>query len=152
MLDLARPHHAHIERRLRTEPIIWLGSTRPDGGPHLVRVWFLWDSNSILIFSLPNTQKVINLRNNPSVTLALDAADQGYDIVRMDGRATLLGSDADIRGSMPVFAEKYASIARRWAPQEWAAKFSQAIDIRPTRLQSWMTRPGSPPMRTTIRF
>jgi PPOX class probable F420-dependent enzyme len=77
MLDLAQPHHAHIDRRLRTEPIFWFGSTRPDGSPHLVPVWFFWDSARVLVFSLPNTQKVINLRNNPPVTLALDAANQG---------------------------------------------------------------------------
>jgi PPOX class probable F420-dependent enzyme len=151
MLDLARPHHAHIDRRLRTEPIIWFGSTRPDGGPHLVPVWFLWDGVRVLVFSLPNTQKVINLRNNPSVTLALDAADQGYDIVRLDGRATL-SDDPDIRGTMPAFVEKYVGIPRRWSAEEWAAKFSQAIEVRPTKLVSWMTRPGSPPVRTTIRF
>jgi hypothetical protein len=105
----------------------------------------------VLVFSLPNTQKVINLRNNPSVTLALDTADQGYDIVRLDGRAMLL-DDPDICGTMPAFVEKYARIPRRWSVEEWTAKFSQAIEIRPTKLVSWMTRPGSPPMRTTIRF
>lgn len=151
MLDLTQPHDAHINRRLRAEPIIWLGSTRPDGRPHLVPVWFHWDGVRVLVFSLPNTQKVRNLRNNPCVTLALDAADQGYDIVRLDGRAALL-DDPEICGTMQSFVEKYAGIARRWSVQEWAAKSSQTIEIRPTKLVSWMTRPGSPPMRTTIRF
>ena len=151
MLDLNQTHHAHIDRRLHTEPIIWLGSVRPDGRPHLVPVWFLWDGLKVLVFSLPNTQKVINIRKNPNVSLALDAAEQGYDIVRLEGRATLL-DDPEIRGTMPKFVEKYENVPRRWPAKEWAEKFSQAISIAPTSLLSWRTNPNSPPMRTTIRF
>lgn len=151
MLDLAKAHHAHIDRRLRTEPIIWLGSVRPDGRPHLVPVWFLWDDLKVLVFSLPNTQKVINIRNNPNVSLALEAAEQGYDVVRFEGRATLV-ADPKISGTMPAFVEKYANVLRRWPAKEWAGKFSQAIAITPTRLMSWRTNPSLPPMHTTIRF
>ena len=150
MLDVSQAH-AHIDRRLRTEPIIWLGSVRPDGRPHLVPVWFLWDGLKILVFSLPNTQKVTNIRNNANVSLALDAADQGYDIVRLEGRATLL-DDPEIRGTMAAFVEKYENVPRRWPAKEWAGKFSQAISIAPTRLVSWRTNPSLPPMHTTIRF
>src|SRR5256885_2571611 len=44
MLDLRDSKDAHIDARLRHEPIIWLSSVRPDGRPHLVPVWFLWRS------------------------------------------------------------------------------------------------------------
>jgi PPOX class probable F420-dependent enzyme len=151
MFDLTRRYEAHIDQRLRTEPIIWLGSTRPDGHPHLVPVGFLWDGATVLIFSLPNTQKVRNLRHNPAVVLALDAVDQGYDVVRLEGRAMLL-DDPTVRGTMPAFVQKYANLPRRWSVEEWAEKFSQAIRITPTKLVSWMTNPGSPPERRVIRF
>ena len=39
MLDLSDSKGAHIDQRLRDEPIIWLSSVRPDGRPHLVPVW-----------------------------------------------------------------------------------------------------------------
>ena len=151
MLDVTQPHHAHIDRRLRTEPIIWLGTTRPDGRPHLVPVWFLWEPSTVLVFSLPNSQKVRNLRHDPSVVLALDAADRGYDIVTLEGRAELL-EDPQVRATSPAFVEKYAAVPRRWEAEDWAEKFSQAIRITPTRLVSWMTRPGCQPWRTTIHF
>src|SRR5262245_19811046 len=38
MLDLTQPWEAHIDERLRSDPIIWLTSTRPDGRPHLVTI------------------------------------------------------------------------------------------------------------------
>lgn len=150
MLDLTVPHHAHIDRRLRTEPIIWLGTTRPDGRPHLVPVWFLWDGRSVLIFSLPGTQKVRNLEHNAAALLALNAMDQGYDIVLLEGRATFV-TDPSVRGTMPAFVEKYASLPRRWAVDEWAERFSVPIRIMPTRLSSWITRPGIPAERTVLK-
>jgi hypothetical protein len=40
MLDLSTVRDRHIDVRLRSEPIIWLATTRPDGGPHNIPVWF----------------------------------------------------------------------------------------------------------------
>ncbi len=66
----------------------------------------------MLIFSLPDTQKVRNIRENPAVVLALDAADQGYDIVMIEGCA-ILENDPGVRGTMPAFVAKYANVPRR---------------------------------------
>ena len=106
-------------------------------------MWFLWDGRSVLLFSLPKTRKVRNIEANSTAVLALDAADQGYDVVIVDGEAQLL-RDATITGSLPAFVEKYAAIPRRWPPEEWAEKFTEAIRVAPTRLRAWRTRPGIP--------
>lgn len=148
MLDLANDYHVHIGRRLRTEPIIWLATANMV--PHLVPMWFLWDGEGVTLFSLPSTQKLRNLAANPNVSLALDAADQGYDIVILHGRAALI-DDPRVSGLMPAFVEKYASIPRRWPPTEWAKRFSQAIRVVPTHLIGWMTNPCRPIQRVNIR-
>src|SRR3954447_21964825 len=106
MLDLNDSKGAHIDQRLRNEPIIWLSSVRPDGRPHLVPVWFLWDGAAILIFSKPAAQKVRNLSYSPQVMLALDTADEGEDVVLLEGRAELLDADAP-RSTLPEYAAKY---------------------------------------------
>ena len=72
MLDLTKERDAHIDERLRAELMMWLSTVQPDGRPHLVPVWFLWDGRTILIFSRPNQQKLRNLRHNPNVVVALD--------------------------------------------------------------------------------
>jgi len=130
MLDLTDSKGAHIDARLRAEPIIWLSSVRPDGRPHLVPVWFLWDGAGILIFSKPAAQKVRNLRHSPQVMLALDSADEGEDIVLLEGRAELLGDDAP-QSTLPEYAEKYAALmARIGMAADWhAAEFTQAIRV-----------------------
>ena len=135
MLDLSRARDAHIERRLRGEPIIWLSSVRPDGRPHLVPVWFLWDGSSFLIFSQPNAQKVRNLRRSPQVMVALEATDEGEDVAIFEGEATLL-DDPTITPLLPAYVEKYAALLQRIKsdPATMAASYTQAITVIPTRL------------------
>jgi PPOX class probable F420-dependent enzyme len=130
MLDLHDPQGAHIDARLRAEPIIWLSSVRPDGRPHLVPVWFLWDGAAILIFSKPAAQKVRNLRHNPQVMLALDSADEGEDIVLLQGRAELLGEGAP-QSTLPEYAEKYAALMVRLGitAESMAKEYTQAIRV-----------------------
>jgi Pyridoxamine 5'-phosphate oxidase len=48
VLDPSKPAHAHAERRLRTEPIVWLTTVRADGRPQSSPVWFLWDGDGYL--------------------------------------------------------------------------------------------------------
>jgi PPOX class probable F420-dependent enzyme len=151
MLDLTRPYDAHIDRRLRTEPIIWFGTANSHGRPHLVPMWFLWERPVLFLFSLPNTRKLRDLAVNASVVLALEAADQGYDIVILEGRATLM-KDPKVTAMMPSFLAKYDEIPRRWPPEEWAKKFSQAIRVTPTKLMAWITKPGAPEEHRTLDF
>src|SRR5690349_12857681 len=75
-LDMSDPRQAHTAERLRAEEILWLASVRPDGRPHLVPVWFLWEGETILIFSKPENQKIRNLRQNPAVSVSLDDTKQ----------------------------------------------------------------------------
>src|SRR6266567_8780789 len=58
MADQTKPNNAHVEQRLREEPIVWFTTVRPDGRPHTVPVWFLWDGETFLIFSQPGNLKI----------------------------------------------------------------------------------------------
>ena len=90
LLDVTRTDDRHTSERLLAEPIIWLGTVRPDGRPHNVPVWFAWHDPMVLIFSMPKTAKVRDVRLSPAVSLALDSADGGQDIVLAEGRAELI--------------------------------------------------------------
>lgn len=138
MLDLNTAKDAHVAERLRTELIMWLSSTRPDGRPHLVPVWFLWDGQSIMMFSKPDNQKIRNLRQNSNVMVSLEAANEGEDIVLIEGQATLL-EEPTSAVMTPEYMEKYSSqiAAFQWTPEGMAAEYSQAIRIQPTRFIAW---------------
>ena len=138
LLDLNQARDAHIDHRLRTEPIIWLSTVRPDGRPHLVPVWFLWERQTILFFSQPRAQKVRNLLHRNQVVLALNADDEGEDVVIVEGEATLLPAGT-VDATLPAFVAKYARLMARigTSPEAMAASYTQAIQVTP-----WRFRPG----------
>jgi PPOX class probable F420-dependent enzyme len=138
VMDMTNAKHAHADERLRAEPIIWLATVRPDGRPHQVPVWFLWDGETILIFSEPENQKIRNLRANPQASLALEALDEGGDIVVVEGRAELLDAMAS-EDVLAVYGAKYARLMANmgWTLESMVARYSQAIRVSPTRLIAW---------------
>lgn len=137
-LDPTHPKYAHVDQRLRSEPIIWLSSVRPDGRPHLVPVWFLWDGASIFIFSQPAAQKIRNLQANPNVTLALEAADEGADIAILEGTAAIFAT-TDWDRILPAYTAKYAQPIREMGStiETMTAGYSKLLQITPSRLIAW---------------
>lgn len=135
ILDLTQERHAHIQQRLHEDTIVWLNTVRPDGRPHAVAVWFLWDGETFLIFSKPKNQKITNIRHNSNVLLAIDDTRQGADPITIEGKATLLPSgEADV--TLEAYKKKYAEGIKRigFTPEQMAAVYSQAIRIVPTRV------------------
>src|SRR5579859_1891637 len=124
MLDLTQKQDAHINQRLREDIIIWLSSVRPDGRPHMVAVWFLWDGKDILIFSKPNNQKIRNLRQKSHVTLALDNTNKGADVILLDGEAELV-DDPDVNTTLPAYVAKYQTHIARigYTPETMAQSY-----------------------------
>ena len=132
---------ARIQGFLESEPVVWLSTVRPDGGPHLVPIWFWWDGEALLVFSKPGAQKVRNLRAHPSVMLALGDAEDDFDVGLMRGRAELL--DRPTAEVLPAahldkYADKLASI--RLGAEEYAATYSQVIRIVPDDFLPWHGR------------
>ena len=106
---------ARIHGFLEREPVVWLSAVRPDGGPHLVPIWFWWDGEALFVFSKPGAQKVRNLRINPMVMLALGDAEDDFDVGLIEGRAALV--DRPTRDVLPAaHLAKYASSRRSASP------------------------------------
>lgn len=135
MLDLSQERDAHIDQRLRSDLIIWVGTVRPDGRPHLTPVWFVWDGESVLIFSQPESRKVHNLRANPHVVLALDDTKGGEDVITIEGEAELLAPEDGVSLTLPVYAEKYSDEMRSMnvTAEALAQDYSQGIRVTPRR-------------------
>ena len=138
LLDLSNPKDAHIDERLRSDTLIWLATVRPDGRPHLVPVGFVWDGETITIYSEPNKQKLRNLQQNPNVTLALETVDKIGDVVIVEGKAEVLSKSAQTMNA-PAYVEKYDRLIKdmQTTPEELAAIYSEAILVTPTRFISW---------------
>ncbi len=138
MLDLTTEWGRHAEQRLRTNSIGWLTTVGSDGRPYTVPVWFLWDGNTVLIFSQPEKQKIRNLRKNARVTLALDETKEGEDVVVVEGTAELL-DNPDISATQSAYVEKYGAMMQEMGstPESMAAEYSVGIRLTPTRIRGF---------------
>ena len=141
LLDVQRADDAHTAARLRTEPIIWLGTTRPDGRPHHVPVWFLWADPVTVLFSMPAAQKVRNIGRTPSVALTLDSADSGRDIVLAEGRAEVV-PDSALGPMTASFAEKYSELLTGQSFESWRATFSVPVLVTVSKVVAWTRKEG----------
>jgi PPOX class probable F420-dependent enzyme len=133
-LDLSQTQDAHIDQRLRDNVILWLTSVRPDGRPHAVAVWFLWDGDAFVIFSRPRNQKIFNIQQNSRVLLIVDDSHLGADPIVIEGEATLL-APGEIDLTTSAFVEKYGERITHigYTPASMAAAYSQSIRVIPIR-------------------
>jgi PPOX class probable F420-dependent enzyme len=123
---------------LETSEVVWLSSVRPDGGPHVVPIWFVWDGTTIVVLSKPAAQKVRNLALRPQAMVAIGEPAASFDVELVEAMAEL----ADV----PIDATLLERFARKYAAQllqaaitidQFAATYSRAIRLRPTRWLGW---------------
>ena len=138
MLDPSSKGHAHAERRLRSEAVVWLTTVRADGQAQASPVWFLWDGETFLLYSQPDAQKVRNLAANPKVALHLDDDGSGGDVVTVEGTATV-EPDTPRADRVAGYLTKYRAAidALGYEPGPFARSYSTAIRVRPTRVRVW---------------
>jgi hypothetical protein len=87
---------------------------------------------------MPGTAKVRNMRVSAAVSLSLDSADGGRDIVLAEGRATLVtGAGQHPHFLAAKFREKYAQSMGDTPFEQWRATFSQPLLIHVQRITAW---------------
>ena len=134
-IDTNTPFGQRVARRLGDEIVVWLVTVRSDGTPEPSPVWFLWDGESFLIYSLPDTPRERNLRRNPRVALHFND-DRGGDVVVFTGRAEI----DEAAPSVPENAEYVAKYGERMtrisgSPENFGKRYSLPIRVRPDKLR-----------------
>jgi PPOX class probable F420-dependent enzyme len=131
---MADEDDAYVEERLGDELVIWLTTVRSDGQPQTSPVWFVWDGEGFLIYSMPQSQKVPNIRGNPSVSLHVDGDGTGGGIVSFEGQAHV-DEQAPLAHQFEPYAAKYRQVILGMGsePEPFAKAYSTAIRVAPTR-------------------
>ncbi len=132
-IDTTTDFGKRVERRLREEQIIWLTTAGQDGTPQPSPVWFLWEGETALIFSKPNTPKLRNIARNAKVSLHFDGDGRGGNIVVLTGEARIVEPTPTV-AEIPTYITKYAEGIKRMGstPEQMAAEYSRAIRVTPT--------------------
>jgi len=135
-IDTGSEFGARVARRLNEETIGWLTTVGPDGTPQPSPVWFLWDGETVLIYSQPNTPKLRHIAANPRVSLNLDGNGRGGDIVILTGEARV-DEAAPSSAVLPAYQAKYATGIRQlgMTAEGFAQAYSVPIRFTPSKLR-----------------
>ena len=127
------------DRRLRKENIAWLTTTSADGTPQPHAVWFLWDGETLLMYSIPNQAKLKNIARNPRVSMNLDSRKQGDSIVIVTGTATIDPDAPALNKNRDYLAKYRTEIARLGlgSAAKMAKEYSVAVRITPDKLRGF---------------
>lgn len=96
-----------LDRQLQALRTVWVSTTRPDGRPHSVPVWFLWengDQPGIVFLTSGETQKRHNLEKQAWTVVH---AGDGDDTYILEGEAERLTDPAELERLNRAYMEKY---------------------------------------------
>lgn len=137
-IDTSTEFGERVTRHLEDDLIVWLTTVGAKATPQPSPVWFLWDGETALIYSQPDTPKLRNIAANPRVSLNFNSNANGGDIVVLTGDAWL-DPAAPPANTLPAYVEKYASGLQgiSMTPDEFTAAYSVSIRVRPNSLRGF---------------
>jgi PPOX class probable F420-dependent enzyme len=87
------PLAPEVDELLRRPNPAVVATVRPDGSPHSVATWYLWDGERILLNMAGSRARLQFLRREPRLSLTVLDADSLYRQVNLDGRVAELVDD-----------------------------------------------------------
>ena len=92
--------------RLAATRNYWVTTVGPDGQPHSMPVWGVWDDESLrFMFSCsPNARKARDLGNNPRLTFT---TDNSVECVSVQATARRISDPSELQGWITLYVSKY---------------------------------------------
>jgi PPOX class probable F420-dependent enzyme len=140
--DISMPADAAI-RFIEEGHNLQVATLSPSGQPHLTTVWYVVEAGRITFHSFTKSQRSVNLRRDPRVTVLVEAGDEYSDLrgVMVQGSAEL---DQDPDRSTRMFqalSRKYQGLeiddetaTAMWGPR---AVKDTVVTVIPQRTISW---------------
>jgi PPOX class probable F420-dependent enzyme len=119
-----------------------MATVLPSGRPHLVAMWYAVLDGEIWFETKAKSQKAVNLRRDPTVTVMIEDGDT-YNTLRgvsIDGRAEIVDDDPDLllRVGISVwerYTGPYSDDMRPFVDQMMNNRI--AVRVVPERTRSW---------------
>ena len=126
-----------IRARLEDETVIWLTTVNGKGQPQCSPVWFLSTPDHVVVYSLPDTPRVRNIRANPRVSLNLNSTPNGDELVIIEGRAEIIEGAPTAEQDDDYMAKYDEGIIREGMTAEsFSRDYPVRIHVHPTRLRA----------------
>lgn len=125
-----------IDEFLRGPNIAVVATLDPDGQPHAVPTWYLYEDGEVVIHTGVRSRKYRNLRQNPRVTLCVDTKTPPYQAVVLYGRATTEVRTDDERSRRMAVAYLGETAGNRYA-DALRGEPMVVVRVKPERVISW---------------
>ncbi len=139
MIDLTTKFGRTVKRHLKEEYAIWFTTVGSDLSPQPRPVWFIWENDSILLFSQPNAHKVRHLKDHPNVALHFNADETGDKHVIVFIGTAVIDDDVPPAHKVPAYFKKYKTgiAGLKMTPEEFSNEYSVAIRVKPREVRGW---------------
>ncbi len=139
---------AELSEFLESGHTLQVASIDADGYPHLAPMWYVvWDGK-ITFRSFTKSQKIVNLRRNPKLSVLLESGDSYDELkgVMIRGTATLIDERSTVLAIYGAIAAKYEMIGGQSVVLEGEAleaafgsyaEKNTAVIVEPVKVASW---------------
>jgi PPOX class probable F420-dependent enzyme len=125
-----------LAERLRSELVIWLTTVGRGGMPVPTPVWFLWEDDSFLIYTIPGSVKLKNIAVNSKAALNLNSDKYGGEVAVFTGQISV-DQDQPPALQYPEYLEKYRKGIQdiQMTPETFSKGYSVALRFKPAHIR-----------------
>jgi PPOX class probable F420-dependent enzyme len=128
--------------------VVQVSTNGPHGVPHLVPMWYVVEDGNVVFRSFTKSQKIVNLRRDPRLTVLVETGDAYAELqgVMIRGRAELDDDPERVLFLYGALAAKYAMVGPEPAELDrdaleaafgrFAAK-NTAVTVIPEHVVTW---------------
>jgi PPOX class probable F420-dependent enzyme len=136
VIDASTEFGARVLRHLEQDQVIWLTTVGPELTPQPSPVWFIWDGETVLMFSQPGTPKLRNIGLHPRVSLNFNSTEAGGDVVVLNANAAIDDNTGPADTHADYIAKYTGGLATiGMSPEAFALAYSVPVRIRPTNVR-----------------
>jgi PPOX class probable F420-dependent enzyme len=123
-------------------PVVHLATTRADGSPHVVPLWFVWREEAVYVSCRQESATWRNVERDGRVALSFHRGRtwQDYAGIVLIGRAEpLVPEHPALRGVMSAWFEKYRPLLTGGGFRDYAEQVERPgmFRVRPERIAAW---------------
>jgi PPOX class probable F420-dependent enzyme len=133
-----------IVRFLREQSAMVVGTTNPNGRPHLVTVFYGFMDDRLVFTTYAAAQKAVNIGRDPRISCLVEDIGSAYSDIRgvlIYGRARVVDDKAQVAEAMTRVVAHLAATGRHDAPEiddlEHQVAKRVAVLVEPERTASW---------------
>ena len=128
-----------LDEFLKKQKILRLATLDNKDNPHIIPVWYLFNSKKLYIGTNSKTKKAKNIKNNSKVSFCVDVGINSPDIfgVMGQGNAKLIREKNEVSKIEKRILLRYFKTLNNKSAQELLEETDCIIEIRPKKYSVW---------------